>query len=55
MTPRNASAVGIAATVALFLILCAFNVGRLTTPTLTIKDGCGQTLSYSTPFKGTLP
>ena len=55
MNAKQASGFLIAGTLAVFFVLCAFNVGRLTASTLTVKDQCGQTLSYTTPFKGTLP
>ena len=55
MNAKQASGFLIAGTLAVFFVLCAFNIGRLTASTLTVKDQCGQTLSYATPFKGTLP
>lgn len=51
MSPDTVSQIVVAAAIGIFAVIVAFNLGRLdkSKPTQ-----CEQ-LSYSTPFKGTLP
>jgi hypothetical protein len=55
MTPHHASKMAITFAISIFFIIFAFNLGRLTNNTVTVKDECGHTINHSIPFKGTLP
>ena len=53
ITPTQASAIATGVAIAILVFIIAFNLGRLSV-TAKARHCQPQTLSYATPFKGTL-